>query len=190
MKRIIVWLATVAAFLGSVLGAPTAAGAATTTHKWVANFTDQCTNPSICGKEFLGGEWGHAVFVRDDATGMTTGEVEVSFAFHDVQGAGPLASGVSHLKTHVSSWSVGPGFAPASVPNVVFDRYTSTFTGGTGLFTDGIHGGPPFESSPCFLGCPLFTEIPAVAGHYTLGSFFGFDEEPGYSYVATVVQLS
>lgn len=155
--------------------------------KWVANFTDQCTSPSVCGQQSLGGEWGHGVFVRDDATGIATGEIEVTFAFHDVQGAGAVQQ-VSHLKTHVTSWSVGAGFN--GIPNIVFDDYYSTFTGGTGLFTDGIRSGPPFDSEHCFLGCPLYSEIPAVPGHFTIESFFGIDELPGFSYQATVVKVS
>ena len=190
MKRSFVSAMIAAGVLVATVGATPEASAAGSVHKWIANFTDQCTNPSICGTGFLGGEWGHGVFLRDDATGATTGEIEVSFAFHDVQGAGPLTSVVSHLKTHVLSWSVGRGAPPANVPNIVFERYYSTFTGGTGLFTDGIHAGPPFDSAVCFLGCPFPTEIPAVAGHYTLESFFGIDEQPGFSYVATVVQVS
>jgi hypothetical protein len=161
---------------------------ASTIEKWVANFTDQCTKPSLCGDQGLGGEWGHGTFIKDDSTGAMTGEVEVSFAFHNAQGAGPIGNGVSHLKTHITQWSVGPGFN--GIPNILFDDYYSTFTGGTGLFTDGIHGGPPFDSEHCFLGCPLYTEIPAVPGHFTLSSFFGIDEEPGFSYVATVVKIS
>lgn len=158
-----------------------------TIEKWVASFTDQCTNPSVCGQQSLGGEWGYGVFVRDDATGVATAEIEVVFAFHDVQESGPIQA-TSHLKTHVTAWSVGPGFN--GVPNFVFDNYYSTFTGGTGLFTDGIRAGPPFDSEPCFLGCPLETEIPAVPGHYTIESFFGIDELPGFSYQATVVKVS
>jgi hypothetical protein len=131
----------------------TAAGEASV-EKLIANFTGQCTSPSVCGTEFLGGEWGHGVFVRDTSTSVATGEVEVAFAFHNVQGSGPLKA-TSHLKTHVTSWSVGFNFPGAGVPDIVFDNYYSTFTGGTGLFTDGMHGGPPFDSEPCFLGCPL-----------------------------------
>jgi hypothetical protein len=75
------------------LGLATAANASV--EKLIANFTGQCTSPSVCGTEFLGGEWGHGVFVRDTSTGIATGEVEVAFAFHNVQGAGPL---------HATSW--------------------------------------------------------------------------------------
>lgn len=166
-----------------------AAPASANTEKLVANFTGQCTSPSICGTQGLGGEWGTGTFMRNDATGVATGEIEVTFQFHNVQGAGATQS-TSHLKTHVLSWSVGAGFAPASVPNIVFDEYYSTFTGGTGLFTDGIHAGPPFDSVLCFLGCPLYTEIPAVPGHWTMSSFFGVDDEPGFTYVATVKRVS
>lgn len=173
---------------GLMAAAPPASARSAGIETWVANFTDQCTNPSICGKEFLGGEWGHGVFTRDDATGVTTGEIEVAFAFHDVQGAGPLPA-TSHLKTHVLSWSIGPG-AGGGVPNFVFDDYYSTFTGGLGLFFDGPLGGPPVDTQRCWLGCPFPTEIPAVPGHYTLESFVGIDELPGFSYVATVVKIS
>jgi hypothetical protein len=162
--------------------------ASAATEKLVANFTGQCTSPSICGNQGLGGEWGTGTFVRDDATGIATGEIEVTFQFHNAQGAGATQA-TSHLKTHVLSWSVGDGFAPAFVPNIVFDNYYSTFTGGTGLFTDGIHAGPPFDSELCFLGCPLYTEIPAVPGHWTMSSFFGVDDQPGFTYVATVTKV-
>jgi hypothetical protein len=64
-----------------------------------------------------------------------------------------------------------------------------TVTGGTGLFTDGIHGGPPFDSELCFIGCPLYTEIPAVPGHYKMDSFFGVDRVPGMTYEAQVVRV-
>src|SRR5947209_7165860 len=82
------------------------AGAEASVEKLIANFTGQCTSPSLCGTEFLGGEWGHGIFVRDTSSGAATGEVEVSFAFHNVQSSGPLEA-TSHLKTHVSAWSVG-----------------------------------------------------------------------------------
>lgn len=154
----------------------------------VANFTGQCTSPTVCGTEFLGGEWGHGVFVRDDSTGIATAEIEVAFAFHDVQGSGPLQA-TSHLKTHVTSWSVGFNFPGAGVPDIVFDNYYSTFTGGTGFFTDGVHAGPPFDSVPCFLGCPLETEIPAVPGHWKMESFFGIDRLPGFTYEAEVLKV-
>jgi hypothetical protein len=178
-----------AAWVSAVIAALALAGAAqAVTHKWIANFTGQCTSPSICGTEFLGGEWGHGVFLQDTATGQATGEVEVAFAFHNAQGSGPIQA-TSHLKTHVLSWSVGPGAPGVSVPNIVFDDYYSTFTGGTGLFTDGVHAGPPIDSAPCFLGCPLETEIPAVAGHWKMDSFFGVDRLPGFTYEAQVVQV-
>ena len=186
MRRIFVITGLAATVLATTIAAPTAR-AQGTVEKWRANFTDQCTNPSVCGQEFLGGEWGTGLFVRDDSTGATTAEIEVTFAFHDVHGK-LLAD--SHLKTHVTEWSVGPGFDPAFIPNFVFDNYYSTFTGGLGLFFDGPLGGPPVDSEPCFLGCPLYSEIPAVPGHWTIGSFFGVDELPGYSYQATVVKVS
>jgi hypothetical protein len=50
-------------------------------------------------------------------------------------------------------------------------------------------GGPPVDSEECFLGCRLYSEIPAVTGHWTISSFFGVDEFPGYSYQATVVKV-
>src|SRR5438128_1137190 len=109
-------LVLIIALAVAALAIPATASADT---KLVANFTGQCTSPSICGTDFLGGEWGHGVFVRDDATGQATGEIEVVFAFHDVQGSGALLA-TSHLKTHVTSWSVGGGFSPAFVPNIVF----------------------------------------------------------------------
>jgi hypothetical protein len=163
------------------------AGAEASVEKLIANFTGQCTSPSLCGTEFLGGEWGHGIFVRDTSTGAATGEVEVTFAFHNVQSSGPLEA-TSHLKTHVSAWNVGFNFPGAGIPDIVFDSYYSTFTGGTGLFADGVHGGPPFDSAPCFLGCPLETEIPAVPGHWKMGSFFGVDRLPGFTYEAQVVK--
>ena len=176
----------ISAFVTMLLVAAQPASAAT--EKLHANFTGQCTSPSICGNQVLGGEWGHGLFVRDTSTGAATGEVEVTFAFHNVQGSGPLQA-TSHLKTHVISWSVGFNFPGAGVPDIVFDNYYSTFTGGTGLFTDGIHAGPPFDSELCFLGCPLYTEIPAVPGHWTMTSFFGVDDQPGFTYVATVTKV-
>jgi hypothetical protein len=186
MKCILPFFGLISVVLAITANPVHAASSTETTEKWVATFTDQCTNPSICGQAFLGGEWGQGVFVRDNATGATTGEVEVVFAFHDVLGSGSIQA-VSHLKTHVTSWSVGTG--PNGVPNFVFDDYYSTFTGGTGLFTDGIRAGPPFDSEHCFIGCPLETEIPAVPGHFTIESFFGVDEQPGFSYQANVVKV-
>jgi hypothetical protein len=187
MRRAFVFISVTALVLVTTGLAAPSAGASGKVEKWVANFTDQCTSPSVCGTEFLGGEWGHGVFVRDDSTGVATGEIDVTFAFHDVQGSGALLA-TSHLKTHVTQWSVGAGFA--GVPNIVFDDYYSTFTGGLGLFFDGPLGGPPVDSEPCFLGCPLYSEIPAVPGHFTLSSFFGIDELPGFTYEATVVKVS
>jgi len=188
MRRIFI-LASLAAFVltATAISAPSA-GAKGTIEKWVANFTDQCTSPKVCGTEFLGGEWGHGVFVRDDSTGVATGEIEVTFQLHDAQGSGPLLA-TSHLKTHVTAWSVGAGFG-GGVPNIVFDDYFSTFTGGLGFFFDGPLGGPPVDSEHCFIGCPLYSEIPAVPGHFTLSSFFGIDELPGFTYQATVVKVS
>jgi hypothetical protein len=52
-----------------------------------------------------------------------------------------------------------------------------------------VHGGPPFDSEPCFLGCPLETEIPAVPGHWKMESFFGVDRLPGFTYEAQVVKV-
>jgi hypothetical protein len=185
--RIIVCVALAASLFGltsTVAGASAPSGI----EKWEASWTDQCTKASLCGTEFLGGEWGHGTFIRDDTTGAMTGEVEVTFAFHDVQGSGPLTA-TSHLKTHIVSWSVGAGF-DAGVPNIVFDDYYSTFTGGLGLFFDGPLGGPPVDSDHCFIGCPLYTEIPAVPGHYNGLTFFGQPDLPGFSYVSNVVKVS
>jgi len=179
MRRVVPLLAVLVA---SLVVATTASARV---EKVVASWSQQCTSPSICGTEFLGGEWGHGTFVRDTATGIATGEVEVAFAFHDVQGSGPLHA-TSHLKTHVTHWSIGAGFDPAFVPNIVFDDYYSTFTGGNGLFFDGPLAGPPVDSDPCFIGCPLYTEIPAVSGHWTQNSFFGVDRLPGFTYQAQV----
>jgi hypothetical protein len=96
--------------------------------KVAASWSSQCTSPTICGTEFPAGRWGHGTFVRDTATGVVTGEVEVAFAFHDVQSSAPLHA-TSHLKTHLTRWSIGAGFDPAFVPHIVFDDYYSTFTG-------------------------------------------------------------
>jgi hypothetical protein len=133
------------------------------------SFTDSCENPSICGS-VLGGEWGQGTFKVG-----STGEVEVTFESH-LQG-GPFPGGTQHLKTHILSWEVGAGFN--GVPNILFDDYFSTFVG---------HG-PPTDSAECFLGCPLFTEIPAVPGHYDLQSFFGITPAPGFSFSATVIAI-
>jgi hypothetical protein len=188
MRHIRIVVIAVAATLGFTLFASPASANTGSIEKWEASWTDQCTKASLCGTEFLGGEWGHGVFTRDDATGATTGEVEVVFAFHNVQGSGALLA-TSHLKTHILSWSVGAGF-DAGVPNIVFDDYYSTFTGGLGLFFDGPLGGPPVDSAHCFIGCPLYTEIPAVPGHYNGLTFFGVPDLPGHSYVSNVVKIS
>lgn len=101
--------------------------------KVVASWSSQCTSPTICGTEFLAGEWAHGTFVRDSATGVATGDVEVAFAFHAVQGSGPLHA-ASHLKTHVTHWSIGAEFDPAFVPNIVVDDYYSKFTGSSNAY--------------------------------------------------------
>ncbi len=143
-----------------------AASASPATASLKVEFTDSCENPSICGS-VLGGEWGQGTFIAG-----STGEVQVTLDNH-LRG-GPLPGGAQHLMTHILSWEIGPGFA--GVPNIVFDDYFSTFVG---------HG-PPTNSDHCFLGCPLFTEIPAVPGHYDLQSFFGITPAPGFSFQATV----
>jgi hypothetical protein len=45
------------------------------------------------------------------------------------------------------------------------------------------------DSPECFLGCPLYTIIPAVPGQYDLESFFGITPAPGFSFVAAVTEI-
>jgi hypothetical protein len=157
--------------LAASLGGTTAAADYGPLAEYQTAFSVNCDNPGACGTN-LGGFWGWAVFNRDGSA-----EAQLTGCSHMVR-EGP-ASGAIHFISDTSGpsgWYIAPS-AFLGLTDFWITNETDTFVGRTsGTIV------VPSENAD--------TGVPAVPGHYSVSSIFGFKAPPGFSIQIQITKIS
>ncbi len=167
---------TILAFLSAAALAAGLSGVASTgaaaygnLAQWQIGLSFNCDNPTLCASSFgLGGFWGWIEFDTNN-----TGDAELTGCSH-LQASGP-ALGANHFSANITSWSVRPG-----------STGPMTFFADSGFITvDGRTGGSPVT----FPFANQDVGAPAIPGHFSSQTVFGFTAPPGTNFEIQVVQL-
>jgi hypothetical protein len=171
ISRAFVVLIVVSVLLGAT---PSTAQAYGNDALWQIGLSFNCNNRDLClNPPFgIGGLWG---WIEFDTGGE--GDATLAGCTHLSSDLG-LLTGADYLRIEITNWTVGPAG-------------TFIITDGTVTFA-GVHtrGAPVTVPLSAAFGGVLDTGVPAVAGHYSYSSLFGFTPPPGVNFQIEVVQIT
>jgi hypothetical protein len=178
ISRAFIALIVVSVLLGS---APSKALAYGNDALWQIGLSFNCNDPSLClTPPFgVGGLWG---WIEFDTGGE--GDATLAGCTHLSSSLG-LLTGADYLRIEITNWTIGPGSAGPA---------TFLITAGTVTFAGVNTKGRPVTVPLSALLPPGATAldlgVPAVAGHYSYSSLFGFTPPPGVNFQIQVVQIT
>jgi hypothetical protein len=144
---------------------------------WQIGLSFNCDNQALCLQPpfGIGGFWGWVEFdtgSQGDAT--LTGCSHLSTSLN-------VLTGADHLQVNITGWTI------TSHP---FGPPTFVLTDGTVSFTGVNTKGSPVTVTLAQSGIPPDTGFPAIPGHFSAQSIFGFQAPPGMNFEIQVVQLT
>lgn len=145
---------------------------------WQIGLSFNCNNRDLClNPPFgVGGVWG---WIEFDTGGE--GDATLAGCTHLSSSLG-LLTGADYLHIEITNWTIAPGSGGPA---------TFIITDGT-VTIAGVHtrGAPVTVPLSAVFGGVLDTGVPAVAGHYSYSSLFGFTPPPGVNFQIQVVQIT
>ena len=171
ISRAFIALIVVSVLLGS---APSTTLAYGNDALWQIGLSFNCNNKDLClTPPFgIGGLWG---WIEFDTGGE--GDATLAGCTHLSSNLG-LLTGADYLRIEITNWTVGP------MGTFIITDGTVTFAG---VNTKGKPVTVPLSAA---FGGVLDTGVPAVAGHYSYSSLFGFTPPPGVNFEIQVVQIT
>jgi hypothetical protein len=174
-SRALIALVIVSGMLGA---APSKAQAYGNDALWQIGLSFNCNNQDLClNPPFgVGGLWG---WIEFDTGGQ--GDATLAGCTHLSSSLG-LLTGADYLHIEITNWMIGPGSAgPATF--IITDG-TVTFAGVN------TRGAPVTLPLSAVFGSTVDLGVPAVAGHYSYSSLFGFTPPPGVNFQIQVVAIT
>ncbi len=166
---------TVIALLPAALPSARAYGS---TALWQIGLSFNCDNQALCLQPpfGIGGFWG---WIEFDTGGQ--GDATLTGCSHLSTSLGVL-TGADHLQLSITGWTIAAHtFGPPA---------TFVLTDGTVSFT-GVHTqGAPVTITFAQAGLAGDTGFPAIPGHFSALTVFGFQAPPGMNFDIQVVQLT
>jgi hypothetical protein len=140
---------------------------------WQIGLSFNCNNKDLClNPPFgIGGLWGWIEFDNDGQ-----GDATLAGCTHLSSDLG-LVTGADYMRIEITNWTVGP-------------MGTFIITDGTVTFAGVNTKGKPVTVPLSAVFGVLDTGVPAVAGHYSYSSQFGFTPPPGVNFENQVVQIT